>query len=152
MQLSRPSGSLKSHRTSVGRVGTSCGGMMDRPRWISSKIRPISSSSNGSRLKHAAKRSVIGVGLLSKRNGRTLTQLRRAFPHDEGDRGTAFHTASCDISQGAGCLSAFRQARKLYMWRYADQISTVVDLSNPFNSIGHHVALLTYPIQAICVL
>ena len=49
-QFSRVRGSLGSQRTRVGRVGTSCGGTMERPRWISSKMSAISSSSMGRRL------------------------------------------------------------------------------------------------------
>lgn len=49
-QLSSASGSAGSQRTRVGRVGTGCGGMSDRPRCTSSKTREMSSSSIGSLL------------------------------------------------------------------------------------------------------
>lgn len=49
-QFSRLNGRLGSQRTRVGRDGTSCGGIIDRPRWISSKMNATSSSSIGRRL------------------------------------------------------------------------------------------------------
>ena len=49
-QFSRQSGRAGSHRTNVGLVGTSCGGSKERPRYISSNMSAMSSSSIGSLL------------------------------------------------------------------------------------------------------
>lgn len=46
-QFSSDSGASGSQRTSAGRSGTAWGGMTERPRWMSSKMIPTSSSSSG---------------------------------------------------------------------------------------------------------